>query len=85
MTTPLTSRVFMNGNSQAVRIPQEFRLNSNSVEISRNGDGDLVIHPLPEKRGDALLQALAGFDPGFADLLEAAHREQPQTQERETL
>ena len=36
------SRVFMNGNSQAVRIPQEFRLDTNTVEISRNEQGDLV-------------------------------------------
>jgi antitoxin VapB len=85
MTTPLTSRVFMNGNSQAVRIPQEFRLSSNRVEISRNADGDLVIHPLPEKRGDALLQALAGFDAEFADQLLVERSEQPPTQEREGL
>ena len=40
------SRVFMNGNSQAVRIPQEFRLDSSRVEISRNAEGDLVLHPV---------------------------------------
>ena len=33
MSTSITSRVFMNGNSQAVRIPQEFRLNTKRVEI----------------------------------------------------
>lgn len=85
MATPLPSRVFMNGNSQAVRIPQEFRLNSNRVEISRNAEGDLVIHPLPEKRGDALLQALAGFDEEFVDLLLADRSEQAPPQEREPL
>ncbi|MFM8661533.1 MAG: antitoxin, partial [Cyanobium sp.] len=31
----LPSRVFMNGNSQAVRIPAEFRLSSDRVQISR--------------------------------------------------
>ena len=45
------SRVFMNGNSQAVRIPQEFRLNTSRVEIFRNGDGDLVLHAMPADRG----------------------------------
>ncbi len=49
------SRVFMNGNSQAVRIPQEFRLNVNRVQVSRNEAGDLVIRPLPLNRGVALL------------------------------
>ena len=70
MTTHMTRKIFMKGNSQAVRIPRMFRLNSNKVEISRNGDGDLVIHPVPEKRGEALLQALSGFDQEFAGLLE---------------
>ena len=45
------SRVIMNGNSQAVPIPQEFRLDANRVEISRNEHGDLVIHPLAADRG----------------------------------
>ena len=56
--TTLNSRVFMNGNSQAVRIPQEFRLNTSQVEITRNKDGDLVIHAIPENRGTALLDAI---------------------------
>jgi antitoxin VapB len=61
------SRVFVNGNSQAVRIPQEFRLNVNRVQISRNEVGDLVIRPLPLNRGAALLDALQGFDTSWAD------------------
>ena len=40
----LTTRVFNNGNSQAVRIPAEFRLDTDRVSISRNESGDLVIH-----------------------------------------
>lgn len=38
-----TARVFMNGQSQAVRIPKEFRFNSDEVFISRNESGDLVL------------------------------------------
>ena len=56
------SRVFMNGNSQAVRIPQEFRLLASRVQISRNEQGDLVIRELPADRGTALHAALQGFD-----------------------
>ena len=37
----LITRIFKNGNSQAVRIPQEFRLDTTQVEISRNANGDL--------------------------------------------
>ncbi len=79
------SRVFMNGNSQAVRIPQEFRFNTSRVEIHRNADGDLVLHPVAADRGAALLQALHALDDGFADLLQADQCEQPPMQDRESL
>lgn len=79
------SRVFMNGNSQAVRIPQEFRLASNRVAIFRNTDGDLVLHPMPTDRGTALLDALNAFDDEFVALLEAGQTEQPPMQDRESL
>jgi antitoxin VapB len=79
------SRVFMNGNSQAVRIPQEFRFDTTRVEIHRNADGDLVLHPVPADRGAALLQALNAFDDEFAALLQADQQEQPPMQDRESL
>jgi antitoxin VapB len=83
------SRVFMNGNSQAVRIPQEFRLNVNRVQVSRNEAGDLVIRPLPMNRGAAFLAALQDFDDGLSDdflgRVSQDHQSQPPVQEREPL
>ena len=79
------SRVFMNGNSQAVRIPRELRLDVSRVEISRNPAGDLVIHPIPQARGEALLEALNGFDEDYVALLEEDRRERAAVQERESL
>jgi len=83
------SRVFMNGNSQAVRIPQEFRLNVSRVQISRNEAGDLVIRALPSNRGAALLAALQDFDDSLsADFLGRVvdnHQSQTPVQEREPL
>ncbi len=81
----LLSRVFINGNSQAVRIPQEFRLSASQVEIFRNADGDLVLHPVPSDRGAALLKVLNGFKGDFASALERQQQEQPGTQERPAL
>lgn len=81
----LTTRIFKNGNSQAVRIPQEFRIDATQVEISRNANGDLVIHPLPVDRGAALLAALNAFDEDFVNQLEQNCREQPAMQDREDL
>jgi len=82
--TSMISRVFMNGNSQAVRIPQEFRLDTSRVEIYRNADGDLVLHPVASDRGASLLQALQAFDPNFADLLAERQNALPM-QDRELL
>ena len=78
-------RVFMNGNSQAVRIPQEVRLNSSRVQISRNADGDLVLHPIPTDRGAALLDALNAFDDEFVALVEAEQAAPSAMQDREPL
>jgi antitoxin VapB len=66
----LPSRVFMNGNSQAVRIPAEFRLATDRVQISRTPEGDLLIHPCPHQRGKALINLLAGFEADFVAALE---------------
>ncbi len=65
----LTTRVFMNGNSQAVRIPQAFQLDVQQLEISRADNGDLVIHPIKPNRGDQLLVALTQFDEDFIESL----------------
>lgn len=84
----LTTRVFNNGNSQAVRIPAEYRLDTNRVSISRNEAGDLLIHPLRAQRGEALLQALQALgevDDAFVAALEAEQQAPLPTQEREAL
>ena len=59
--------VFQSGNSQAVRLPKEFRIRSKTVEIFRRGDeivlrekparsmGDLIAH-LPLLSDDFPLQ-----------------------------
>ncbi len=83
--TALVTRVFMNGNSQAVRIPQELRLDATQVEIHRNDAGELVIRPLLVKRGTSLLAALRGFDAEFAQLLAQDRADDAGPQEREAL
>ena len=81
----LTTRIFMNGNSQAVRIPAELRLDTDRVEITRTADGDLILHPLREGRGKALLRALEGFDDDFIGALEEDRDDQVQMQDRDDL
>ncbi|MEB3168684.1 MAG: AbrB/MazE/SpoVT family DNA-binding domain-containing protein [Synechococcaceae cyanobacterium] len=81
----IPSRVFMNGNSQAVRIPAELRLSTDRVQISRTAEGDLLIHPCPAQRGQALLQTLADFDADFVAALEEQQAQKLPMQERELL
>ena len=82
------SRVFMNGNSQAVRIPKAFRLETSQVQIFRNADGDLVLRQpkaRTQKRGDALMNTLAQFDASFSEALLQSQGDQAPMQEREAL
>ncbi len=47
-----TARVFKSGNSQAVRLPREFRFHSKEVEIFRRGD-EVVLRERPRTLGEA--------------------------------
>lgn len=38
MEKPQTAKIFMNGRSQAVRLPAKFRFDSDEVFIAREGD-----------------------------------------------
>lgn len=42
---PMFARVFMTGNSQAVRLPREFRFNVDRVAIRREGDRVILSPP----------------------------------------
>ena len=70
-----TAKVFRSGNSQAVRLPKQFRLNADEVEIFRRGD-ELVLRERPQSlaRAFELLCQLPDFD-----------REDAPPQEREGL
>lgn len=65
-----TTRVFRSGNSQAVRIPLEFQLACDEVEIERVGS-DLILRPASSSRVERLIASLALFE-HFPD------REQPE-------
>ena len=57
------ARVFRSGNSQAVRLPKQFRLKSKEVEIFRRGD-EIVLR---EKQGSMVraFDLLAGLPDDF--------------------
>jgi len=74
-----TARVFRSGNSQAVRLPKQFRLKSTEVEIFRRGD-EIVLR---EKEGTMA----RAFDllAGLPEDLELTGREKDRPQKRKGL
>jgi antitoxin VapB len=58
-----TAKVFRSGNSQAVRIPKEFALPSDEVEIRRRGDS-LILRPTAHS-WSPLIDSLAKFTDDF--------------------
>ena len=75
-----TTTVFQSGNSQAVRLPKEFRFKSKTVEIFRRGD-EVVLRERPQTMADLLgpvfakLPALTEQDDAEFDAMLAAIHE----------
>jgi antitoxin VapB len=71
-----TAKLFKNGQSQAVRLPKEFRFDGDQVYIKRLGSGVLL---LPHHDAwDIMIESLDKFSEDFME-----DREQPEQQERE--
>lgn len=80
----MRTKVFQSGNSQAVRIPLDFRFNVDTVEIFKQENGDVVLRPIqPNSKADAFLALFDGFDDDFIDAL--SDRENSPPQERDNL
>jgi antitoxin VapB len=59
----LTAKVFKSGNSQAIRLPKEFRLNTDEIFIYKSGN-NLVITP-KMNTWDGFSEGLSGFSNDF--------------------
>lgn len=60
-----TTKVFRCGNSQAIRIPREFVVEADEMEIRKRGD---VIVLRPKARAwSALVESLGRFTKGFME------------------
>jgi antitoxin VapB len=64
--SPAIARVFQSGNSQAVRLPKQFRLRSKQVQVFRRGN-DIVLRERPAKLGELLDELLPLPDDAFPD------------------
>jgi antitoxin VapB len=73
-----TARLFQNGQSQAVRLPKEFRFPGDRVYIKRVGNAVVLLSY--EEPWEPLLESLEHFTDDFMSA-----REEPAPQEREAL
>ena len=73
-----TAKLFQNGQSQAVRLPKEFRFEGEEVFIKKTGNV-VVLIPIAHS-WDSLLGSLDKFTPDFLP-----ERNQPQQQTREDI
>jgi len=74
-----TARLFVNGKSQAVRLPKEYRFTGEDVYIRKLGD---VVYLFPkESAWEVFLNGLNGFSDDFM----AEGRDQGVEEEREAL
>ena len=71
-----TAKVFKSGNSQAVRIPKEFHLKGEEVEIRRKGES-LILRPRKQSWA-SLIDSLQKFTDDFM----VKGRRQPRGQDR---
>ena len=58
-----TAKLFKNGQSQAVRLPKEFRMAGDEVYIKKQGDA-IILLPI-EKSWDSLFSSLEHFEKDF--------------------
>lgn len=73
-----TAKLFQNGQSQAVRLPKEFRFEDDHVFVKKSGNVVLLI---PAKDSwDTLIQSLDKFSDDFME-----ERKQPNVQKRDDL
>lgn len=74
-----TAKLFRNGDSQAVRLPKEFRFAGKEVYVRRVGDAVVL---LPKARSwNSLLGSLGKFSPDFM----SARQQPAEAESREPL
>jgi len=80
---PRFAKIFQSGNSQAVRLPKEFRFDVDEVEVSREGDAVILRPRTDARRRWASLRA--ALERGVSEDFMADGRRQPDMQHRPDL
>jgi antitoxin VapB len=72
----VVAKVFRNGRSQAIRLPREFRVDTNEVYLKRTREGFLVI---PRDPWELFFEGVEELSDGFM----RGGRVQPEVEQRE--
>lgn len=79
----MITKVFQSGNSQAVRIPFDFRFDVDTVEILQGQNGDVILRPVKSQADMEFLALFSDFDDDFIQAF--GDRDVSPPQEREDL
>lgn len=74
----MRTKVFQSGNSQAVRIPFDFRFDVDTVEILQGQNGDVILRPVKPQADMEFLALFSDFDDDFIQVLEDRDTSPPQ-------
>lgn len=77
-----TAKLFINGSSQAVRLPKEFRFIGNEVYAQKVGETVILVPK--DKVWETFIEGIKGFTDDYFEAVETRHDNEIQL-ERETL
>jgi antitoxin VapB len=75
MSALAIAKVFMNGRSQAVRLPKEFRFDTDEVTVERQPDGAVVLRPVLDDAHAAWVARLSAALDAFEGMPEEIERD----------
>jgi len=78
-----TAKLFANGQSQAVRLPKDYRFSGDEVGIMKVGEV-VLLYPT-EKEENLFLASIGNFTDDFFESIETARRENLPDSRREKL
>ena len=77
-----TAKLLVNGSSQAVRLPKEFRFMGNEVYAQKVGETVILVPK--DKVWETFIEGIKGFTDDYFEAVETRHDDEIQS-ERETL
>ena len=70
----MTAKLFTNGNSQAVRLPKEFRFSGSEVYAQKIGDTVMLVPE--EKAWETFMEGINGFTEDYFEAMENIRTEE---------